>query len=348
MSEALISPRHRVLRRALGALAGLLMAVTVVGVAYPLYWNHRATAGGAALLDEASLASSRSCPTSVTSVAAPAGGRPGVLEIPAIGLVAPVLQGLSDSVLNIAVGHDPVAPWPGQFGESMFEAHDVSYFAHLSSVRPGDLVIWQTTCLRAEFRVKSVYRALPGAVIEPPPAAADDAGLALVTCWPTNALYWTPKRYVVATSLVSTSIASRKMPSMPSSNIGVKVGAPPQLAVKGLDLGQNTNYLQLGVLHLAAGVSSSWAEGPGPIEFERDALETYFGAKRAAAAHNSTWWRDLTAPGLAVPGRWPSFGTVDVTLTVRGSKPLAVQFTSPGVSASFVVIHSTLVLSRLS
>jgi sortase (surface protein transpeptidase) len=57
------------------------------------------------------------------------------LEIPSLGVRAPVLQGLSDSVLNVAAGHDPASPWPGDVGESIIEAHDVSYFARISALK---------------------------------------------------------------------------------------------------------------------------------------------------------------------------------------------------------------------
>src|SRR5579872_6517349 len=58
----------------------------------------------------------------------------GVISIPKLGVQAPVLQGTDDAELNVGVGHDPNAVWPGARGNSVLEAHDVSFFQNLPSL----------------------------------------------------------------------------------------------------------------------------------------------------------------------------------------------------------------------
>jgi sortase (surface protein transpeptidase) len=65
---------------------------------------------------------------------------PAILAVPAIGLEAPVLQSLGDSVLNEAVGHDPASVWPGSKGISILLAHDASHFSGLGAVHAGNRV----------------------------------------------------------------------------------------------------------------------------------------------------------------------------------------------------------------
>jgi sortase A len=118
-----------------------LIAIAAVGVGYPLWWNHQSSVGGQRLLHE----TLETSPAGSTSVATRDDSRTiadckpflpspqsqtshlvGVLDIAGLGVRAPVLQGLSDSVFDVAVGHDPLSPWPGTTGESVLEAHDVS------------------------------------------------------------------------------------------------------------------------------------------------------------------------------------------------------------------------------
>jgi len=333
---------RRLLALGLGAA---LLVVGVLGVGYPLWWNHRATTGGAALLaaaDASVLTASSSCPTSPWSAAKPVNA-PGILEVPSLGLVAPVLDGLGDNVLNVAVGHVTGAPWPGAPGEAMVEAHDVSYFAQLGHIRAGATVVWITRCERAEFKVLSTAVSAPGAVVHAP---VNDAGLALVTCYPTNALWWTPKRFVVSTELVSSKVGPQTLPRLQGA-LKLNVPVPPALAAQGLSLSQN--QLVLGVMLFSGSPKANWIEGPAPLDVEADALTVFFGAEKAARARNAGWWRAV-APGVAMPSSWPSFGpgAANITITVHGTTPTSITIASPSASATVVVDHNALHLGRIS
>jgi LPXTG-site transpeptidase (sortase) family protein len=199
---------NRRLAAAATLVAGVLLVLgALTAIAYPCWWTHRERSAERSLV--------ASAPDPVERPASPAAhGAPcsqtgrksavsGVLVIPALGLAAPVIEGLSDRVLSVAVGHDPATPEPGGPGEAILEAHDVSYFSALGRLRPGDEVIWAAGCRRWVFKTILTTVAQAGTLLPTPPSGS---GLALVTCWPTNALWWTPDRFVVETSLRVDSI----------------------------------------------------------------------------------------------------------------------------------------------
>ena len=92
--------------------------------------------------------------TAACTATASAGGPQGLLVIPAIGLTAPVEEGTDDAQLNVAVGHVPSSVWPGTTGNSVLEAHDVSYFVNIDQLNPGDLIRYETPCTTYVYRVQ--------------------------------------------------------------------------------------------------------------------------------------------------------------------------------------------------
>jgi LPXTG-site transpeptidase (sortase) family protein len=213
-------------------LTGLIVVgVAVAAMAYPLWWNHRSETTANRLLREHLVARHHPADTPRCTPAPPSSYSrsmhlAGILEIPSLGMKAPVLQGLSDSVLNVAVGHDSVTPWPGAPGESIIEGHDVSYFARISALKRGDRVIWFDACTERIFRVVAKEISVPGAEIFPPP---DGRGLALITCYPTNALFWTPNRFVVEAQMVSSGRLTTPQPLLTVLIPHLRVPAPPAL-----------------------------------------------------------------------------------------------------------------------
>jgi LPXTG-site transpeptidase (sortase) family protein len=332
--------------RLLTALGATLLVVALAGVGFPLWWNHRSEVGGNLVLLRAVAAAAHSakCTGSLNAAVQLESSTPGVLEVPSIGLVAPVLQGLTDPVLNVAVGHNPASAWPGEAGEAMVEAHDVSYFTNLSRIKVGQEVSWVTPCLRATYRVVATSVVEPGSIIYPP---SGGSGLALVTCSPTDALYWTPYRFVVSTRLVSDVVAHQSLPaSTAPSGPTLKIPAPAALAAQGLDL--TTNSQLLGVLTLRGTPSASWVQGPGPLATERAALEVFFAARRTVAARNLSWWRAISTGGVAMPTSWPVFGTANVALTMAGTTPVSMVVSSGSTAVHLVVHDDTVFLSGIS
>jgi len=338
----------------------VLLAVAAAAVAYPWWWDHRATTTGQLLVQRAfgragtagghhdtaarcstkpSTAAGSSTPTVATTA------HPGILEIPAIGLTAPVLAGTGNRVLDVAVGHDPATVWPGARGESLLLAHDVSYFSGLGAVRPGDEVIWQLGCQRDVFRVTSTQVTRPGATVSVPSSAV--GGLALVTCWPTNALFWTSQRFVVETALVT-----RATLGSPPADIALSpleqlvVPAPPALVAEGLSLADSG--IPVGQLKLAGSPSTAFAEGPGPLAAVNAALRDDDAAERTAAAQNAAWWSALAVAGTPLPAPWSLADHTDVTLVVDGSTVQGAVLSSAAATVTLTVHHGTLLVSAVS
>ena len=102
-------------------------AVLVVGVGAwqtqnALSTNHSSLLGTHPVtrsLDEQPATASETPLPPGTAALAPCGARvapdavQGVISIPKLGIQAPVLQGTDDAELNVGVGHDPDAVWPG-------------------------------------------------------------------------------------------------------------------------------------------------------------------------------------------------------------------------------------------
>ena len=325
----------------------LLLGAACAAVAYPWWWTHRQTSVARSLV--------ASAPDAVERPASPGPSRPGcslpprtnpvsgVLVIPALGLVAPVVQGLSDAVLNVAVGHDPGSPMPGAPGEAILEAHDVSYFSALDRLRRGDAVIWAVGCRRWVFKAVSMTVAGTGTLLPTPP---DGFGLALVTCWPSNALWWTSDRFVVETALssVSSAATARQAPSVTPVDLVV----PAPSALSHLGLGLEDNPVVLGTLEITGTPANAWRLGPGPLDAARVGLEAYFALRRTVESHNSLWWSKLALPGVALPSSWSDSGVVDTVVVARGQSVQDVDLVSSGESVAFVVRGHELVASRVS
>jgi sortase A len=324
----------------------LLLSLMGVGIAYPLWWDARSAAGGKRLLHE----SFETSTTTVTPGAAKGKVRTaavcepflpsaqsqsthlvGVLELPELDVRAPVVQGVTDSVLNIAVGHDAASPWPGLPGLSILEAHDVSYFSNISSLRIGQRLTWVDGCGTSTFRVVSTEVASPGAPLSGP---SGGTGLALVTCWPTDALWWTPDRYIVEASYVSTTHSAHQPVAPPEDLPDLRVPAPPALLAEGLTLA--TNAPLLGTLAVIGRPSEAFTEGPDALDIQALGLEAYFATQKSVAGGDLAWWDAISVPGLALPTAWSNQSLVNVTIDVNGS---AVQFVK--LSSRYVLMVLT-------
>jgi sortase A len=277
--------------------------------------------------------------TTTTNASGATTGVQGVLQIPSIGLVAPVEQGVDDPELNVAVGHLTDSVWPGEAGNSVLEAHDVSYFVHLDRLKTGDLVRYSTPCVTDVFAVQVHNVVEQGS----PVYDTTDPSITLITCWPTNALWYTTQRYLVSATHLLT--VSRSAPggigtgagaqnlSVPSSAVPPTVPAPAALAAQGLDL--STNSLPMGPLTISGDPSNDWVQGPGPLAVEGSAVKGFFAGVKSLTQDRSDWW-SAVAPGVAMPaamvGHQPGWtDKLSVTITAQGTTPSTVQL-ADGVS----------------
>jgi len=267
---------------------------------------------------------------------------PAILVVPALGLEAPVLQGLGDAVLSDAIGHDSSSVWPGSRGISVLLAHDVSYFSSLGTARVGDKVYWIDGCRQLVFKVDRIEITQPGASLPPP---LGGIGVALITCWPSDALFWTSDRLVVLASLVGVqSIEPRAVPKSPSLDIALSV--PPAVAAEGLGLSQNG--ILVGHLHLTGKPDRSWAEGAGPLRAASVAFEELAAAKLTVAAANKSWWSVMALPGVSMPPSLSVAEDFDVEVTVDGTQVSAVTLASPATTVDLVVRSGKLYVAKVS
>jgi sortase A len=246
------------------------------------------------------------------------GGPQGLLEIPALGLVAPVLQGTSDAVLADAVGHDPASAWPGRPGTAVLSAHDVTWFSSIGGLRQGDVVRYVTPCRTYIYQVTAHDIVAAGSPVYTTAAAR----IVLDTCYPFNALYLTSTRYLVYASLAE-AIPTDPVPAAAPAPPVPAVPVPLPLARQGLGLDENDT--PLGTLTLAGTPSPAWRQSSAPFDDETAALTAYFGVIRSAEQARRSWWADLapSVPAAAAGPLWngalSGYDTpAEITLRVNG------------------------------
>ncbi len=260
----------------------------------------------------------------------------GVLSIPSLHLLAPVEEGVSNAVLSVAVGHFPPSVMPGGDGASVMLAHDVSYFARLDSLQAGRLVQFQTGCTLYRFQVTGT------SVVKSGTAVPDTtfASIVLDTCWPTNALWFTPTRFLVfarETGITRLGTANNTTElAQQAEGFSAQPGVPAsaQLAAQGLTLAENE--APMGRMVIIGNPSGNWAQSPGPLAVETSGLEAYFGAMRALAERHLSWWSAL-APGVSPPlqlqgasiAQYSQYlSPLDVTIYAAGSTPISVMLST--------------------
>lgn len=359
----------------------LLIVVAAAGVAYPLWWNHRSATVGAHLIKHeqyiihqvvASPTVARqvcALPTGTTgtpSVATSANGGKkaknpsiaglpdiaGLLEAPSIHLVAPVQHGSSNSTLAVAVGHDTSTSWPAPNKTSIFLAHDVSWFSNINHLAAGDTILWRQPCSTTTYKVvKSLIRH-PGQPLPTYPKGT----VMLVTCYPTNALWYTPDRYVVIAEYAGTTRTAPPV-AVPPASLPTKsqsaaspempfLALPPSLSATGVTL--QDNEVLLGQLRIQGNPSISIKQSPIPLDASNLGIELYFAAMHAAAHYSTdpTWWDDI-APQVANHAPWPNTAPLNVTEQINGNNITSMSLCSPTKTVTETVVAQMLVITSV-
>jgi sortase A len=308
---------------------GVALVWSALGIlGYRLGWEAHSHDAQGALLNSVRAGTvhggASACSREVQGTPTEDGQLAGVLDIPKLGVLAPVEQGTGDAVLDVAVGHADSTPLPGTPGTAVLLAHDVSYFADVDHLSAGDLLDYEVGCLTYEFEVTGHQIVQAGAAVP----QLSGTGLVLDTCWPTNALWYTPNRYLV--NAIETRVVTSKSrgSTTPRSWVtGYRAPAAPALIAQGLELSQNEE--PMGTLQLSGTPESAWAQSPAPLAVEATALEGYFGALHAAGEGRSDWWAQL-APGVKMPPALDDASVsahdspLDVTITAQGDRPTEV------------------------
>jgi sortase A len=118
------------------------------------------------------------------------------IEVPRLGKRAIVLHGSSGQALAFGPGHVEGTPDAGERGAAVYAAHRDTHFAFLAEVRIGDEIrVTRRDGATFLFRVTntSVVR-WDASGIDP---GADGRQLILSTCWPLDAKFSGPLRYLV-------------------------------------------------------------------------------------------------------------------------------------------------------
>jgi LPXTG-site transpeptidase (sortase) family protein len=259
------------------------------------------------------------------------GGVQGLLAVPALQITAPVEEGVDDAQLNVAVGHLPTSVEPGTAGTSVLEAHNVSYFVNLPSLKAGDTVRYETPCRTDTFVVQSHAVVAEGS----PVYNTSGPTLMLITCWPTNALWFTSQRYLVSTTEVSSAPTGSPL----TYEVGASppsVPAPAALASEGLTL--TTNSIPMGTLTLVGSPGPSWAQSTGPLLVEDAAVAGFIAGVKSLTQDQARWW-DAVAPGLNRPTPLVGVGVP------RYNSPLQVAIAARGSTATSVTLSTTVTVT---
>ena len=230
-----------------------------------------------------------------------ASGPQGLLKFPELDVVAPVEQGSSDAVLAVAVGHDPSSVWPGTNGTAVFLSHDVTYFVNIGHLKQNDIVSYVTPCATYTYKVTASKVVAAGTTIYNSAGSTID----LVTCYPSNALFYTNQRLVVSLGLVKASIAKTAHPlaisdhNVPTINARQPtVPVPAALAAQGLTLA--SDYAPMGTLTILGTPNSRYVQSPAALLAQNAALVAYFGGVKSLAQGHLDWWKQF-APHVTPP-----------------------------------------------
>jgi sortase A len=119
----------------------------------------------------------------------------GIVEIPRLGFSSVVVEGDSDDVLDVAVGHLPDTPLPWQPGNSALAGHRDGHFRPLKDIAVGDRIRLRTHHGDFDYTIQSTVIVLPSdiSVLKPTPKKT----LTLITCYPFTYVGRAPKRFVI-------------------------------------------------------------------------------------------------------------------------------------------------------
>lgn len=127
----------------------------------------------------------------------------GRLSVPRLHLSVMVREGVDDNTLQLAAGHIPSTPLPGQFGNVGVAGHRDTFFRGLKDLRATDEVRFST--LKGDF----IYVVESLMIVEPNNvevlASSPENMLTLVTCFPFSYFGNAPRRFVARARQVSPS-----------------------------------------------------------------------------------------------------------------------------------------------
>ena len=126
------------------------------------------------------------------------------LVFPRLGRSAIVLADAGGEALAFAPAHVASSPLPGEPGTSLIAGHRDTHFRFIRELRPGDAIE-----VTAPDGTSRAFRVTGSAIVHAAASGIETDGpvrrLALVTCWPFDALGRGPLRYVVFAEAASSA-----------------------------------------------------------------------------------------------------------------------------------------------
>jgi sortase A len=246
----------------------------------------------------------------------------GEVVIPALSLTAPLLQGTNAYQLQAAVGHLITSVMPGKPGTTLIAAHNATWFRHIDRLKPGDSIQVKTVYGVFRFEVTSSRVVKTGAAVP----NTLESSVILESCYPLNALYLTPYRFLVYGKLVQIT-STHVVPTKATSGTNYGVTIPQQIVNEGLTLSANT--LPMGLLTYTGTPSNSFTQSNSPWSATHAMIELYLAWVHASGDKNVAAINAI-APRAAVD---PFFGVrlrdieylsnYDVSLHVEGNQLLS-------------------------
>jgi sortase A len=212
----------------------------------------------------------------VSNVKAPSNGKLiGMIQIPSLSLNAPILEGTTTSVLDEGAGHLTTSVMPGEVGTSIIAAHNVTWFNHVDQLKKGSPIQVQTNYGKFLFHVTETKIVKTG----DPVYNTTQPSLVLVACYPLNALYLTPYRYLVFAKM---DVSGKWEPIHPQKGLINYTANIPQGLKKGpLTL---THYsLGLGKLTYKGSPSMAFTESGSALSASHSLIQLYLAWLQASA-----------------------------------------------------------------
>lgn len=119
----------------------------------------------------------------------------GVLQVPRLGLMVPVVEGADDESLDLGAGHIPHTAFPGHHGNVGIAAHRDTCFRALRFIKASDHVLITTPRGSYDYTVTGTEIVTPqdGHVLH----RTGGKKLTLVTCYPFFYVGSAPNRFIV-------------------------------------------------------------------------------------------------------------------------------------------------------
>ncbi|MCL8209329.1 MAG: class D sortase [Actinomycetia bacterium] len=249
------------------------------------------------------------------------------LSIPSLFVDAAVVAGTDPFALSTAPGWVRTTALPGENGTAVIAAHNATFFRHLDRLRPGQRIAVTTRQGRFVFAVVGARVVRAGT----PLVNSRRPTLALVACYPLDALYLTPWRYVVTARLVQSELMAAVL--KPPAASWPYVAAVPAALARRYDLWLSGNRLPMGTLTYRGPRTPAAFRFEGtdlPYDVVAEALRLFFAVRDAAATSDTADYARMTAGQVPLPPFWGHplsvVGGADVAITLDAAgRPTAVD-----------------------